>query len=99
MAKFIFNKNIVRFIITPEVQQIVVTERGTEVVRTPARTLEIKGGELVTEDKEIIDRIRKDSKFGTEEIRELTLEDQRIIAIRIKKEKEAEKEIAELKSK
>ena len=85
--------------ISPEIQQIIVGPNGPQVVVTPAKTITISGGYLETEDQKIIDRIRSDQQFNTEEITELTKDDEEIINIRKSKEKEAEVEIKARKKK
>ena len=64
-------------------------ERGKTVIMTP--------GINNIEDKEVIDRIRRDPKFGTKNIREITPQDMKAMEIKQKKLKEAEEEIKNLK--
>jgi len=97
MAKFIFKRPTVRIIVRPETQQVITNAQGVTTVNTPAKVIEVKNGVLVTDDKEVIDRVRNDSKFNTEEIREITAADQRAIEIKKQALKEAEEKIARLK--
>ena len=92
VAKFIL-KHDTTFIMSNEIQQIVVGPQGPTVVVTPSRTVKIPSGIYVTEDKDIIERIRKDSKYNTEEIGEVSAEDEEVIQIKNKKMREADEEI------
>lgn len=66
-------------------------------INHPAKIIEIKNFELITEDEEVIKRIRRDPSYGTIEITEITAEDEKAIKIRERKIKEAEEEIKKLK--
>lgn len=80
-----------------------------QIFITPAKKIEITTGELNTSEyvkahpdfteKEIDDRIKSDQQFNTEEIKEITAEDEEIIAIRKEKEKEIEEVIKSRKKK
>lgn len=98
MAIFYFKKPIRRFMVRPEIRRII----NDIPVITPAKVVTItqrdlnSEGAYVTEDEEIIKRIRSDSQFNTSEIRELSEKDQKAVEIKKKKLKEAEEEIKAL---
>jgi len=98
MARFIFKNKKVIFVVRPRTQSVIPNPKGVPMlVDDPGRTITVENGELVTKDQEVIDRIRSDSRFGTEFIREITEADEEAIKIRNKKAKEAEEEIKSLK--
>ena len=104
MARFIFKKMTPKFVI-PAKKQII---NGVLVETIPSKKIEVKNGILDTAEyvkkhpelteEEIIERMRRDTKFNTAEIRELSPQDQKAIDIRNKKLKEAEEEIKKLKA-
>lgn len=108
MAKFIFKLLNPKFVIESATRMVIPNPQGIPtVIDRPAKIIEVKNGVLdtteyikthpnITED-EIINRIRGDKHFGTEDIREITAEDQKAIEIKQKKLKEAEEEIKKLK--
>ena len=78
-----------------------------QIFVTPAKKIEITTGELDTKEyikthpdfteKEIDDRIKKDQQFDTEEIKEITADEEEVLAIKKQKDKEAQELIKEVK--
>jgi len=95
---FLFKKKNPIFVIRDEVQQIITGPQGPQYVRTPAKVVKVENGKLETDDQEVIARIRRDLRYGTSEITEVTQEDKEIIAIREEKEKEIQEIIKDKKS-
>ena len=87
------------FIIRPPTTILVPNPQGIPVVHTdPGRVGEIKNGEITLnenkkDDLEFIERIRRDSQFGTEDLSEVTKDDEEAMEIRNKKAREADDEI------
>ena len=102
--KFLFKKMEPKFVIPAKKQMI----NGMMVEVTPSKRIEVKNGVLETSEyvkshpdfteEEIIERLRGDIKFNTEEIREISAADERAMKIRAKKLREAEEEIKALKA-
>ena len=108
MAKFVFKLLSPKFIIESASQMVLPNPQGIPiVVNKPVKMIEVKNGVLDTKEyvkthknvteEEVINRIRNDKHFGTEEIQEITAADQRAIDIKKRKLKEAEEEIKGLK--
>ena len=94
MAKFLFKQQMRRFVLKSAGTVVLPNPQGIPMaVNEAGKVIEVKGGELVTDDPEVIARIRRDPQFGTEEIIEITEDDEAAIRIRKKKEKEADEEI------
>ena len=94
MAKFLTKNNKVTFIIRPQTTSVIPNAQGIPTaISDPGKKVTIENGELITTDPEIIARLRADSKYGTEFLREITEDDEAAIEIRKKKDAEAEEEI------
>lgn len=92
MAK-IYLKHDTTFIINNEIQQVVIGPGGPQVVTSPSKTVKLKAGTHEITDKDTLDRIRRDSKFNTSDITEISADDIEAIQIKEKKLKEADEEI------
>ena len=94
-------KKPVKLLVKAAGQSIIPNPQGIPmVVNTPAQMIELPAGIYETNDQSIIDRIRRDVFYNTAEgIMEITEEEQEILAVRAKKEKEADEEIKVVKSK
>lgn len=92
MAKFICKRTKFKIQIKPEVKHIV----NDGIFSEPAKIVEAKNGVIITDDPEVIARIRSDKFFGTKEIMEITEADERAIKIKNRKLKEAQIEIDNL---
>lgn len=110
MAKFIFKKLTRRFIIQSAQSMVLTGANGLPtVVQVPSKVINITDGTLDTKEfvkrnpqfteEEIIERIHKDTHFGTEEIQEVTEADLKAMEIKNRHMKEAEKEVNEWKEK
>ena len=88
-VKFVFKRSKVTFIVKPDRMSII----DGIPVRKEGESFVVKGGELITDDPVKIDRIRRDPKYNTPEIKEISQEDLDAIEIKTKKLKEAEEEI------
>ena len=98
MAKFLFKQQTRRFILKSAGTVVLPNPQGIPmVVNEPGKVIEVKNGVLITEDPDVIARIRRDPQFGTEEITEITEDDELAIKIRKKKDKEADEEIETVK--
>lgn len=96
----IFNvKKLIRIVVKGASTSVIPNPQGIPIaVNTPSLTIELKPGNNTITDQEVIDRIRRDGKFGFENgIVEFTEEEQEAVKIRTKKNIEAEEEIKEVK--
>ena len=94
-------KTPVKLIIVGASTSVVQNAQGAAVaINHPSKTVEIKAGIYITEDIEIIERIRRDIHYNTPDgIIEISEEDIEAASIRDKKLKEADIEIKEAKKK
>ena len=98
MAKFSLKKPL-KLIVRGATTSVIPNPQGIPIaVSTPSKTVEIPAGIYETTDQEVIERIRRDTYFGTPEgIIEITEEEQEAVKIKEKKMKEADEEIKERK--
>ena len=98
MAQFSLKKPL-KLVIRGASTSVIPNPQGIPMaVSTPAKTVEIKAGIYDTDDPEVIDRLRRDTFFGTPDgIIEITEEEREAVKIRAKKDKEADEEIKERK--
>jgi len=96
MAKFFFRtRRIVS--VRPETYVIIPSPTGVPTtVKQKGLTVVCGPGNYETDEEEVISRIRADKQFNTPMIREITVRDEKAMAIRSKKLKEAEEEIRKL---
>ena len=97
MAKFSISRPL-KVVVRGAMTNVIPNPQGIPVaVTVNAKTIEIKPGIFETNDAEVIERLRRDDKFGIQDgILEISEMEEKAVKIRRKKEKEADEEISKL---
>lgn len=94
MPKFFLKRKRKIFIIRPDRTIVVPNQQGIPVAISEAgKSFTVENGYINTDDPEIIERLRRDPEYGTAELREMTVEDEKAILIKKKYDKLAQTEI------
>lgn len=98
MVKFSLKKPL-KLVVKGACQSVIPNPQGIPmVVNVSAKVLDLKAGIFETDDQEVIDRIRRDGNYNViDGIMEISEEEQEVLHIRAKKDKEANEEIKEMK--